>query len=200
MCQETCPESTEGPILSNLDLNMESQPPVIHDIVTSSPSDNEQVEATPFVTNISLGVPLDIATSVLPPVEAKEPSIFPVTSEGPVTEEQPTDIRASPTVAGEEIPVVTTESEVGIATETLAAGPPPCAHGGADITVAPERTEPPLLTDDHPATETLGSEETEEETTGQKEDTEQSEIQEEMEEEEEEDEEGTGRISRPSLN
>lgn len=197
MCQETCPESSEGPIPSNLDLNVESQPPVIHDIVTSSPSDNEQLEATPFVTNISLGVPLDIPTSVLPPVETKEPSVFPVTSEGPATDEQPTNIHASPAAAAEEIPVDSTECEV----ETLSAGTPPCAHTEADIMVGPERTEPPLLTDDHPATETVGSEQTEEEeTTGEKEDMVQSETQEEMDEDEEQDEEGTGWISRLSLN
>lgn len=177
MCQETSPESSEGPIPSNLDLTLESQPPVIHDIVTSSPSDNEQLEATPFVTNISLGVPRDILTSVLPPVQAKEPS---VTFEGA---EQATDIHAGPTAAAEESPVDTTGSEV----ETLAAGTPARAHAEGDMAVAAERTEPPLPTDDRPATETVSSEE---ETTGEKEDMGQSEVQEEMEEDEEEDEEG----------
>lgn len=184
MCQETCPESSEGPVPSNLDLNVESQPPVIHDIVTTSPSDNEQLEATPFATNISLGVPLDAAASAPPPVEAKEPSAF----EGPVTDEPPTHARASPAAAAEEIPVGTTESEDGIAPETLSAG----SHGRADVTAPPERPEAPLLADDPPATETLGSGETEEETTGEQDDAEQQEMQDEMEQEEEEDEEGTG--------
>lgn len=184
MCQETSPETSEGPVPSNLDLTMESQPPVIHDIVTSSPSDNEQLEATPFVTSIGLGVPLDVPTSVLPPVQAKEPSLFPVTFEGPATEEQASDIHAGPAAAAEEGPADTTESEV----ETLAAGPPARARAEADMGVAAERREPPLPTDDRPATETVGAEE---ETTGQKEDPGQAEIQEEMEEDEEEDEEGT---------
>lgn len=197
VCQETCPESSEGPIPSNLDLNMESQPPVIHDIVTSSPSDNEQLEATPFVTSINLGVPLDIPTSVLPPAEAEEPSILSAAVEGPAPEEQPTDVHAGPAAAAEEIPVDVTMSE---AEETLAAGAPPCAPAKAVTTITPERTEPLLLTDDRPAADTLGSEETEEETMGEKEDMEQSEIQDEMEEEEEEEEEGRGWISRLSLN
>lgn len=132
------------------------------------------------MTNISLGVPRDIPTSVLPPVQAKEPSVFPVTFEGA---EQATDIHTDPAAAAEESPVDTTGSEV----ETLAAGTPARAHAEGDMAVAAERTEPPLPTDDRPATETVSSEE---ETTGEKEDMGQSEVQEEMEEDEEEDEEG----------
>lgn len=203
VCQETCPESSEGPIPSNLDFSVESQPPVIHDIVTTSPSDNEQLEATPFVTNISLGVPLDVPTSLLPPVEPEEPGVFPVVSEGPVVAEQPvdspSDIHSSAAAAAEESPVDSAGSGVGITTETLAAVDAASAHADADIAVAPERTDASSPADDLPAPELVGSQETEEETPGEKEELEQSELPDEMEDEEE-DEEGTGSVSRLSLN
>lgn len=186
MCQETCPESSEGPIPSNLDLNVESQPPVIHDIVTSSPSDSEQLEATPFVTSISLGVPIDAPASILPPVVPEEPSFFPLSSKGPVAAERPvdspSDSHSTPLGAAEAIPADTAQSGVAITAETLA------APSDADIAAAPERTEPSNLTDDHPAPETVGSEETEEEeATGENEE---MELRDEMEDEEE-DEDGT---------
>ena len=172
---------------------MESQPPVIHDIVTTSPSDSEQLEATPFVTNITLGVPLDIPASVLPPVETKGPSVYPATFAGPVADEPPTDIHASAAAASEESPADTTEPEVGVPTETLEAAAPPRAHGEADIAAAPERREPPLLPGDHPATEAVSSQE---QPAGETEDREQSDIQEEMDEDEDHEEEGTPWISR----
>lgn len=166
---------------------MESQPPVIHDIVTTSPSDNEQLEATPLVTNISLGVPLDVPTSLLPPVEPEEPSVSPASSEGPVAAEppldSPSDVHSSRPAAAEESPVVSAGSGGGITTETLAAVDAASAHGAADITVAPERTEA-SSPDDLPAPELVGSQEPEEE------EMEQAEIPDEMEDEEE-DEEGT---------
>lgn len=177
---------------------MESQPPVIHDIVTSSPSDHEQLEATPFVTNISLGVPLDILTSEVAPVDPEEPSVFPVTPEGLVAEQpldSPSDIHPTPVGAAEEIPVLPAESGFAITPETVTAGDLPSAHAEADITVGPERTEPSVLTGDQAVPETVSSEETEEETTAEKEETEQSEIQDEMDEDEEEEEEGMRSIS-----
>ncbi|TWW65628.1 hypothetical protein D4764_21G0005280 [Takifugu flavidus] len=189
VCQETCPESSEGPIPSNLDLSVESQPPVIHDIVTTSPSDNEQLEATPSVTNISLGVPLDVPSSLLPPVEPEQPSVFPVSSVGPVVAEQPSDFHSSPAAAAEESPVNSAGSGVGITTETLAAVGAASSHADADVAVAPERTEASSPADDLPAPELVGSQETEEETPGEKEEMEQAEIPDEMEDEEE-DEEG----------
>ncbi|XP_011607733.2 pre-B-cell leukemia transcription factor-interacting protein 1 isoform X2 [Takifugu rubripes] len=189
VCQETCPESSEGPIPSNLDLSVESQPPVIHDIVTTSPSDNELLEATPSVTNISLGVPLDVPSSLLPPVEPEQPSVFPVSSEGPVVAEQPSLFHSSPAAAAEESPVDSAGSGVGITTETLAAVGAAAAHADADVAVAPERTEASSPADDLPAPELVGSQETEEETPGEKEEMEQAEIPDEMEDEEE-DEEG----------
>ncbi|CAL8298081.1 unnamed protein product [Lota lota] len=75
VCQETSPEDNEGQIAASPTgsspfpphftllpvLDPDSQPPVIHDIVTSSPSDhNEHLGATPFVTNITFGAPLAI--------------------------------------------------------------------------------------------------------------------------------------------
>lgn len=177
VCQETCPESSEGPVPSNLDFNVESQPPVIHDIVTTSPSDNEQLEATPLVTSISLGVPLDVPTSSVPPAEPEEPSVFPVASEGPGTAappvHSPSHMHPTPAAAAEESPVDPAESAVGATTET---------PGDADA--APERAEASSLAEGLPAPELVGSEETEEETTGEKEEMEQSELPDEMEDEE----------------
>lgn len=191
VCQETCPESSEGPIPSNLDSSVESQPPVIHDIVTTSPSDNEQLEATPSVTNISLGVPLDVPTSLLP----EEPGVSPVSSEGPDAAEEPlgspSGIHPSPAAAAEEGPVDPAGSGVGVTTQTLAAVDAAPAHADDDITVAPERPEASGPPGDLPAPELVGSEETEEETPGEREEMEQSEIPDEMEDGEE-DEEGTG--------
>uniref|UniRef100_A0A3B3ZA58 Uncharacterized protein n=1 Tax=Periophthalmus magnuspinnatus TaxID=409849 RepID=A0A3B3ZA58_9GOBI len=67
ICQETTPEPSEGPIPSSppLEEDPESQPPVIHDIVASSPSDNDNLSTVPFVTNLDLGTPLEIPTSDL---------------------------------------------------------------------------------------------------------------------------------------
>lgn len=198
VCQETCPESSEGPIPSNLDFSVESQPPVIHDIVATSPSDNEQLEATPSVTNISLGVPLHVPTSSLPPVEPEEPGVFPLPPEGPAAAEQavdaPSDICPGPAAAAEESPVDSAGPWMGITTETLAA-----VDADADVRVAPERREATGPADDLPAPELVGSEDTEEETPGEKEEMEQAELPDEVEDEEE-DEEGTGWVSRLSLN
>lgn len=159
---------------------------MIHDIVTSSPSDSEQLEAIPFVTNISLGGPIDVPASMLPPVVPEEPSFFPLSSEGPAAAEQPvdspSDTLSTPLGAAEASPADTAQSGVGIAAETPAA---PSAHADADIAVAPERTEPSNLTDDHPAPETVGSEETEEEATGENEEMENYDEMEDAEEDEE---------------
>lgn len=79
VCQETTPEPSEGTIptspsrISPLphhsfepsEVDPESQPPVIHDIVASSPSDNDNLCAIPFVTNLDLGTPLEIPASDL---------------------------------------------------------------------------------------------------------------------------------------
>lgn len=186
VCQETCPESSEGPVPSNLDFGVESQPPVIHDIVTTSPSDNEQLEAAPFVTNISLGVPLDVPTSSLPPEEPEEPGVFPVSSEGPVAAEPPVD---SPSDTHSSA-VDSAGSGGGVATETLAAVDAASARADANITAPPEGTEASGAADELPAPELVGSQETEEETAGGEEETEHAQIPGEMEDEED-DEGGT---------
>ncbi|XP_023265594.1 pre-B-cell leukemia transcription factor-interacting protein 1-like isoform X1 [Seriola lalandi dorsalis] len=190
VCQETSPESSEGPIPSSptrmsplpqnpldpADLDLESQPPVIHEIDTSSPSDNEHLGAIPFVTNIDLGAPLDIPAAELPPSELEESCSAPPMTEIPVSTEPVLDtpadmgpIPASP--AGESL-VFTAELEVNIPTETITATDPP-SHVDADISFVPESTEQPspvterLVTEDpideSPAPETVGSVEAEEE-------------------------------------
>ncbi|CAL8372759.1 unnamed protein product [Boreogadus saida] len=74
VCQETSPEDYEGLIAAGSAgsspipphfpplpaLDPDSQPPVIHDIMTSSPSDHIEHLGSPFVTNIASGVPLAI--------------------------------------------------------------------------------------------------------------------------------------------
>ncbi|XP_057684674.1 uncharacterized protein DDB_G0286299 [Corythoichthys intestinalis] len=66
ICQETTPESGDGPTLccplqpdEPEATEPESQPPVIHDIVLSSPSDNEDPSAA-FVSSIDFGAPQDV--------------------------------------------------------------------------------------------------------------------------------------------
>lgn len=186
MCQETSPESSEGPIpssparmsplLSNPidppDLDLESQPPVIHDIVTSSPSDHEHLGATPFVTNIDLGAPLDIPGSELLPAELEESCSAPPLTENPVTTEQahdtPADTGPIPAGPAGESLVFSAEPEVNIPTETLTAADPP-SHVEADISFVPEGAEPPSqypeslvtesLIDDSPAPESVAEKE-----------------------------------------
>ncbi|XP_044028544.1 pre-B-cell leukemia transcription factor-interacting protein 1 isoform X4 [Siniperca chuatsi] len=218
VCQETSPESSEGPIPSSPprmsplppnsldppDLDLESQAPVIHDIVTSSPSDNEHLGATPFVTSIDLGAPIDIPAAELLPAEPEESCSAPPLTEIPVSTEQahdmPADIGLIPASPARESPVFTAEPEVNIPAETLTATEPPC-HVEADISFAPECTEPPsqvpesLATEssinDSPAPETVGSGEADEEAAVEEEEMEPSETvtQDEREEEEEEEEE-----------
>uniref|UniRef100_A0A8C9YTW9 Pre-B-cell leukemia homeobox interacting protein 1a n=1 Tax=Sander lucioperca TaxID=283035 RepID=A0A8C9YTW9_SANLU len=220
VCQETSPESSEGPIPSsptqisplppNLldppDLDLESQPPVIHDIVTSSPSDNEHLGATPFVTNIDMGAPLDIPDANLLPAEPEESCSTHLLTEIPVFTEQvldtPADIGMVLASPAEESPVFTAEPEVSIPTETLTATDPP-PHVEADISFIPESTKSPSLVpeslvtespiNDSPAPGTVGLVEAEGEAAVKKEEMEPSETvtqdgREEGEEEEEEEE------------
>ncbi|XP_019723340.1 stress response protein nst1 isoform X2 [Hippocampus comes] len=67
VCQETAPESGDGHTLccplqpdQSEALDPESQAPVIHDIVTSSPCDNEH-PGVAFVSSLDFGVPPDFA-------------------------------------------------------------------------------------------------------------------------------------------
>ncbi|KAG7225511.1 hypothetical protein INR49_027507 [Caranx melampygus] len=194
VCQETSPESSEGPIPSSptrmsplphnpldpADLDPESQPPVIHDIDTSSPSDNDHLGAIPFVTNIDLGASLDIPAAELPLSEFEESCSAPPVTEIPVSTDpapdKPADIgltAASP--AGEGL-AFAAEPEANVPTETIAATDSP-AHGDADISFAPESTQLPspvtetpvteAPNDEIPAPETVGSLEAEEEETAE---------------------------------
>lgn len=187
--------------LDPLDLDLESQPPVIHDIVTSSPSDNEHLGAIPFVTNLDLGAPLDIPVPDLPPADPEEFISAPLMTEIPVAAEPvlytPADIGAS---LSEESPVFTAEPKVNISTETLTAVEPP-SHVEADVSFVQDSSDPPSpvpesqVTEcpiaDSPAPETVGSAEAAEESTVEKEETEPSESVTQYEQEEEE-QEGMG--------
>ncbi|XP_029370770.1 pre-B-cell leukemia transcription factor-interacting protein 1 isoform X2 [Echeneis naucrates] len=184
VCQETSPESSEGPIPSSptgmsppphslldpADIDLESQPPVIHDIDTSSPSDNDNLGAIPFVTNMDLGVPLDIPAAELPASEHEEFCSAPSMTDIPVSSESVLDklaesapVPASP--AGESS-VFTAEVEVNVPTETIIATDLP-SHVDTDISLVPESTELPSSltesletedpTDERPAPETVGS-------------------------------------------
>ncbi|XP_074543256.1 pre-B-cell leukemia transcription factor-interacting protein 1 isoform X1 [Halichoeres trimaculatus] len=211
VCQETSPGSGEGPIPSSpsrlsplppnppdaADIDLESQPPVIHDIVTSSPGDNEPLGATPFVTTIDLGAPLDIPASELLPEEPEEACSAPLMTEIPVSAEQVLDTAADITVIPAspvtESPVFTAEPEVSVPTETLTASDP-SSYVEADTGADPESTELPSQVLESPITgspapETVGAveaEEEEEEVVVEEEEIEQTETwtQEEREEEE----------------
>ncbi|XP_068431795.1 pre-B-cell leukemia transcription factor-interacting protein 1 [Clinocottus analis] len=182
VCQESSPESSEGAIPSSPtrmsplppklldppDLELESQPPIIHDIVTSSPSDNEHLGATPFVTNIDLGALLDITVVDLLTEESEESCSTPPLTEIHAATEQMLDTSADIGPS----PVFAAEPEFNVSTETLTATDAPSLVD-ADISVAPESTEQPsqvpesLVTEspinDRPAPETVGSVKAEEE-------------------------------------
>ncbi|XP_030596239.1 pre-B-cell leukemia transcription factor-interacting protein 1 isoform X2 [Archocentrus centrarchus] len=190
VCQETSPESSEGPIPSSPsrmsplqpslldppDLDLESQPPVIHDIVTSSPSDNEHLGAMPFVTNIDIAAQLDMPAVEIPPVESEESCSAPLMTEIPISAElaleKPADAGLIPANPAGESHVFSAEPEVNISTETLTATDPP-SHVEADISFVPDSTEPqsPVpesLVTEHPtdestAPETVGSTEADKE-------------------------------------
>ncbi|KAK9526710.1 hypothetical protein VZT92_015395 [Zoarces viviparus] len=184
VCQETSPESIEGPSLSsptrmsplppNLldpsDLDPESQPPVIHDIVTSSPSDNEHLGATPFVTNIDSGAPFDMpAADDLLTAEPEESCSAPPLTEIPAATEEEVDECDEFSLN----PFSAAAPKVINPTETLTATGHYRSRGDADISFVPESTEPPsqvpesLVAEspitDSPAPETVGSVEAEEE-------------------------------------
>ncbi|XP_054873648.1 pre-B-cell leukemia transcription factor-interacting protein 1 isoform X3 [Amphiprion ocellaris] len=177
VCQETSPESSEGPVPSspsrlsplplNLldppDLDLESQPPVIHDIVTSSPSDNENQGAMPFVTNIDLGAQLDIPVVEIPSAEPEESCSAAVMTETSV------EHALDPAADIGPIPAISAEPEVNVPTETLAATDAP-SHVEADVSFVPEPSSlvPESLvteqsSEESPAPETVGSAEAEEE-------------------------------------
>ncbi|XP_008282088.1 pre-B-cell leukemia transcription factor-interacting protein 1 isoform X2 [Stegastes partitus] len=207
VCQETSPESSEGPIPSSpsrmspmplnpldpTDLDMESQPPVIHDIVTSSPSDNENQGAMQFVTNIDLGAQLDIPLVEIPSAEPEESCSGAPITEIPVSVEDVLDLAADTGL----IPAIPAEAEVNISTETLTASETQ-SFVEADVSSGPDSTESSSLgpespvtehpREESPALETVGSAEAEEEAAAEEEPAKlfETEIQGEREEEEEE--------------
>jgi len=162
VCQETSPGDGEGLIAASPtgfsplpphctllpDPDPDSQPPVIHDIVTSSPSDNnDHLGATPFVTNIaSSRTPLQIrlaeseSLSELefePDLElVSEPA--PPVADRPVLD-KPTDPEPLPRSSVMEDPVITEEP---IVTED------PVVTEDPLIAVDPVAMEDPVITED----------------------------------------------------
>ncbi|XP_043993493.1 pre-B-cell leukemia transcription factor-interacting protein 1 [Gambusia affinis] len=179
VCQETSPESGEGPIPSSpsrlsplpsnpLDtsyIDTESQPPVIHDIVTTSPSDNEPQGAMPLVGSIDLAAQLEIpAVDILlaDPTESP-PHVTDASAAAEAALHTPTD--SEPThasaVAGSD--VWSSEPEVNVPTETLtAAEPPPRVEAEVSFAAEPPSPVPERLeTGGSPEPETVGSAEAE---------------------------------------
>lgn len=203
MCQETSPDSSEGPIPSSparlsplpsnplepLDLDLESQPPIIHDIVTSSPGDNEHLGAMPFVTNMDLGSQLDIQAAEILPLEPEESCSAPPTTETPASAEHALDAAAD--VGSSHAFGAAPEDD--IPAETLTAADVP-SRVEADISFVPDTTEPlsraperlvtEHLSDETPAPEIVGPAEEEEEATKPSETPAEDEGEEEEEEEE----------------
>ncbi|KAM3595791.1 uncharacterized protein V6R79_002743 [Siganus canaliculatus] len=225
VCQETSPESSEGPIPSSPsrmspllpssldppDLDLESQPPIIHDIVTTSPSDHEHLGAAPFITNISMGTPLEIPPPEFLPAELEESCSASPPAETLVSTEQTVDTAAAADVDVRHIPDVSPDGagdsaaaapEIQIPAENITAATDSPSHDETEISFTPDVPEPPshhpesLVTEspvDHgPAPETVGSLEAEEEEQEQEEEQEEEQepsealIQDEREEEEEE--------------
>ncbi|XP_017280478.1 pre-B-cell leukemia transcription factor-interacting protein 1 [Kryptolebias marmoratus] len=185
VCQETSPESSEGPVpssparLSPLPpgphdasyFDPESQPPVIHDIVTTSPSDNEPQGAMSFVTNVDLGAQLEIPVVEIPGADSTESCSASPATEFTVSAEPvldtPADSGPIPASPAGEGAVSGAEPEVAIPAETLAAADAP-SHVEADVSFVPESTEPASaapqsLETESSAPETVGSAEAEEE-------------------------------------
>ncbi|XP_011478929.1 pre-B-cell leukemia transcription factor-interacting protein 1 isoform X2 [Oryzias latipes] len=206
VCQETSPESSEGPIPSSParmsprpstpldppDLDLESQPPVIHDIVTTSPSDNEHLGGVSFVTNIDLSAPLDVPEVEVSSVETELLSLAPPTAEcsAPAEVDTSADSGSIPSSDVGETPDRTAEPDPPTETITATSSFSVEAESG----VIPERKEPPPpLTrqsdDEGPAPETRGLAEEEEE---EEEAAVKPEMQTQEEEEEEEEEDPSG--------
>ncbi|XP_056154090.1 pre-B-cell leukemia transcription factor-interacting protein 1 [Lampris incognitus] len=200
VCQETSPEASKGPIPSSPtrssplppqtfippDPDLESQPPVIHDIVTSSPSDNEQLGAIPFVTNLDLEAPLDIPVTELLPAEPESRPVLPIPEidiPAELVPDTPADIGPVPE-SPVECPTPADEPDAVIPTETLSASDL-SSHVDTIISPSPEITETPSSVPeshvsestihDSPLIETVGPYEAEEEPSMEKEQAELSE-------------------------
>ncbi|CAN9503728.1 unnamed protein product [Ophioblennius macclurei] len=166
VCQETSPESSEGPIPSSPsrlspippnpsdlpDLDLESQAPVIHDMVTSSPSDNEHLCAMPFVTNIDLRPSLDVPPVEDPQLESEEsgdaPHLTEVSPEDLVLDTPDDSVQTLTGPPEESLHAFSVEPDVKIAAETLTT-----ANVEADVSFVPEITEPLSAVAESPATE-----------------------------------------------
>nr|XP_057902922.1 pre-B-cell leukemia transcription factor-interacting protein 1 [Doryrhamphus excisus]XP_057902923.1 pre-B-cell leukemia transcription factor-interacting protein 1 [Doryrhamphus excisus]XP_057902924.1 pre-B-cell leukemia transcription factor-interacting protein 1 [Doryrhamphus excisus]XP_057902925.1 pre-B-cell leukemia transcription factor-interacting protein 1 [Doryrhamphus excisus]XP_057902926.1 pre-B-cell leukemia transcription factor-interacting protein 1 [Doryrhamphus excisus] len=139
VCQETSPASGEGPIPSipsppspyPPEPDTESQAPIIHDIVTSSPSDNEHLCSVPFVSSIDFLAPQDIAVAAAD--EPEDTLLDAALTERLVTEEPEAD---TPVRLAE-------ESQVDVPTETTA------------LSEVPSLVEPARAESDSPAHEDL---------------------------------------------
>ncbi|XP_032436675.1 pre-B-cell leukemia transcription factor-interacting protein 1 [Xiphophorus hellerii] len=180
VCQETSPESGEGPIPSSpsrlsplpsipLDtsyIDTESQPPVIHDIVTTSPSDNEPQGAMPLVGSIDLAAQLEIpAVDILlaDPTEVP-PHVTDASAAAEAALHTPTDSEPTPASAVAGSDVWSFQPKVNVPTETLTAAEPP-PHVEAEVSFAAEPPSPvpeQLKTGGSPEPETVGSAEAEE--------------------------------------
>ncbi|XP_027891857.1 pre-B-cell leukemia transcription factor-interacting protein 1 [Xiphophorus couchianus] len=208
VCQETSPESGEGPIPSSpsrlsplpsnpLDtsyIDTESQPPVIHDIVTTSPSDNEPQGAMPLVSSIDLAAQLEIpAVDILlaDPTEAP-PHVTDASAAAEAalhTPHTPTDSEPTPVSAVAGSDVWSFQPKVNVPTETLtAAEPPPHVEGEVSFAAEPPSPVPEQLkTGGNPEPETVGSAEAEEDVADAEKEEEMPSESQKVDEEEEED-------------
>ncbi|CAL8396954.1 unnamed protein product [Gadus morhua 'NCC'] len=162
VCQETSPEDYEGLIAAGSAgfipipphftplpaLDPDSQPPVIHDIMTSSPSDHIEHLGSPFVTNIASGVPLAIHVAEPPLGELgyesepeAEVEAEPESDPSPPIPalDKPTDPEPVPRSSVTEAPVVM---------EDLVVKEAPVAMEASVVMATPFATEDPVPVDD----------------------------------------------------
>ncbi|XP_053719158.1 pre-B-cell leukemia transcription factor-interacting protein 1 [Synchiropus splendidus] len=155
VCQETSPDSSEGPVPSSPshrsallhtpdlpDLDQESQPPIIHDIVTSSPSDIEPLGATSFVTNVDFDTAADFHTA-----EPEECSAVPPVTDIAVSAESEVDVPADPPANLTEATDVTPEVDTEIVAEAIPYSPP---HAEPVLSTHPDEKEPLSVVPEHP--------------------------------------------------
>ncbi|XP_020356345.1 pre-B-cell leukemia transcription factor-interacting protein 1-like isoform X2 [Oncorhynchus kisutch] len=192
VCQETTPDICEVPVPSiptllspslsshaplDPDLASQPEPPIIHDMVTSSPTDNEQLAAMPFVTHVDMVVPLNVPFTEPPPSEV-DPEL------SPVPESSTLDTHTVLCPVPESLALETSaESDISIHTDSLT---PTGSQSDTvtDIGPLPESSEEPLSPapephavpespdPDGPPPETIGSEEAAEDPAVEKEETE----------------------------
>uniref|UniRef100_A0A4W5MTH9 Pre-B-cell leukemia homeobox interacting protein 1a n=1 Tax=Hucho hucho TaxID=62062 RepID=A0A4W5MTH9_9TELE len=170
VCQEMAPDTCEGPVPSrptllspslsshaplDPDLASQPEPPIIHSMVTSSPTDNEQLAAMPFVTCVDLVVPLDASFTKPPPPEV-EPELSPVPESS--TLDTHTDTGPVPESIALETSAPSEEPDIRIHTETPTRTGP-TSDTVTDIDPAPEpHAAPESPAPDSPPADTIGSE------------------------------------------